>query len=149
MVSFDEFANELKAFSNSGAIVNEIRKDLRKPLPELRTAVRASAIAKLPSGGGLGAWVAKARLSAELKAYGRAAGIRVKVSRKSTKDKAALKQLDEGGTLRHPLYGNRRHWYSQVVASRYFSDVWDSFGPQFIKAADDAVDRALDKIRKG
>ncbi len=147
-VSFEEFADELRAFNDRREVINEIRKDLRKPLPDLRSKVRANAIATLPSRGGFGAWVARARLSVRFQDGGRSAGVSVKVSRVAGDgDKADLKALDDTGRIRHPLWGHRGHWYGQSVASGFFSRVWDR--TQWVRIADDAFDRALDKIRRG
>ncbi len=147
MVSFDEFANELRAFDQRKEVVNEIRRELRKPLPELRKAVRANT-SILP--GGLAAWVAKLTISVRLRDTGRTAGIRLKLSRKAGDgDKAELDKLDRHGRVRHPLYGNRGHWYDQAVPPGFFTKVWERFRPVWIQAADDALDRALDKIRRG
>jgi hypothetical protein len=146
-VSFEEFARELRAFSDKKTIVNEVRKDLRKPLPQLRKAVRRNAIAKLPSSGGLGQWVAQARFTVRFRDSGRTAGISIKVSRKSTKDRAELDKLDRLGQVRHPLYGHRGHWYSQSVPPGFFTDAWDK--AEWVAVADAAVDRALEQIRRG
>lgn len=149
-VSFEQFANELKAFDDRKVIKNQIRRDMRKPLPELRRAVRSSAMATLPSSGGLNAWIAKARLTIAFKDSGRAAGIRVKVSRRAGDgDKADLKALDDSGAIRHPLYGNRRFWYSQGVPAGFFSKAWEDFRETFVKTADDALNTALEVIRRG
>lgn len=148
-VSFDEFARELREFSDSNAIVNEVRRDLRKPLPALRKSIRESAKKTLPSTGGFGAWVAKASLTVRLRTVGRTAGIKLKLSRKSTKDKADLKALDDSGALRHPLFGNRKFWYPQTTTPGFFTDPWEDSADDWYKVADDAIDRAFDKIRRG
>lgn len=149
-VSFEQFANELRAFNGRREIFNALRRDLRKPLPDLRKQVRASAKSTLPGGNGLGAWVAKARLTVKVKDSGRSAGIRVKVSRASADgDKADLKALDDRGKVRHPLRGNRGYWYSQQVPPGFFTKAWERTGPEFIKAAEGAMDRALEVIRRG
>lgn len=153
MTSFEEFAAELRAFDSRKEIINEIRREFRKPslLAELRTRVRSSATALLPSSGGLGAWVAASTFGIQFRDVGRSAGLRVKMSRNKGKGrgKADLKQLDDAGAVRHPLYGDRRHWFAQRVAAQFFTRVWDQYSDRWIKAADDAFDRALDKIRKG
>lgn len=146
-VDFGDFARELRESDRRGDVINEIRREMRKPLPELRSAVRASAISTLPAKGGLGAWVARGAITVRFRDVGRTAGIKLKMSRKSTKDKADLKSLDETGSIRHPLFGNRSKWYPQVVKARFFSKVWDDHAPVWVKAADDALDRALQKIR--
>ncbi len=149
-VSFEQFAAELRAFDQKREVVNEIRRDLRKPLPELRKAVRAHILSTLPNGNGLAAWVARASFSVRVKDAGRSAGIRLKLSRKSQDgDKAELDKLDRHGRIRHPLRGHRGFWYDQPVSAGFFSRPWESFRSKWIKTADDALDRALDKIRRG
>lgn len=148
--SFAAFANEIRAFNARGDVVNALRRDVRKPLPELRRDVRSSATSTLPAGGGLGAWVARARLTVKLKDSGRSAGIRIKVSRAAGDgDKADLNALDLAGAVRHPLHGNRKRWYPQRVTPGFFTKPWEAFRPKFIKVADEAVDQALDVIRRG
>jgi len=146
-VSFEQFAAELKAFDGRREIINEIRKDMRKPLPELRKKVRAAAIAMLPARGGLGKWVAASKFTVRFKDRGRSAGVTVKVSRKTEKDRAALDPLDLQGRVRHPLYGNRKYWFSQQVAALFFTGPWEQMDWPGI--AEKAMDRALDKIRRG
>lgn len=145
MTSFEEFANELRAFDGKREVVNEIRKDLRKGVPELRSNVRKNAVAILPAGGGLGAWVAKAAFTVRFQDTGRRAGVRIKVSRKSGKGKAALTSLDETGSVRHPRFGHRDHWYSQRVAENFFTSQWEK--AKWLELAEQAFDRALQKIR--
>src|ERR1044072_2013204 len=101
-VSMEEFANELRAFTERREVVNEIRRDLRKPLPQLRA-------------GGRVAGAAAARFTVRFKDSGRAAGVSIKVSRKSEQDKSDLDSIDVAGIVRHPLYGQRGHWYPQKV----------------------------------
>ncbi len=146
-VSFEQFANELKAFDGRKEIINEIRRDFRKGLPPFLRLVRASALAKLPSEGGLGAWVAKSRATIKFRDTGRSAGFKVKMSRKNVADRADLKRLDEQGVTRHPLYGNRGFWYAQQVVAGFFTSVWDA--ADWEQRADAAMDRALEKIRRG
>ena len=145
-VTMEQFAAELRSFDGRRAVVNSIRRELREPLPELRSKFRANATGTLPASGGLGAWVARARITVQFRDAGRSAGVRVKVSRKAGDgDKADLKALDDSGRIRHPLYGNRSKWYGQSVTPGVFSDVWDGTG--WLARVDAAFDRALAEIR--
>lgn len=147
-VTMEQFARELRAFDGKRAVINEIRKDLRKPLPAFRSKVRASAMAKLPSAGGLGAWVAAARIDVRFRDAGRSAGVRIKMGRKSGKGKAELDKLDLAGLVRHPLYGNRQYWFPQMTSGAgFFTDVFDR--EEWLEITDRAFDRALDQIRNG
>ncbi len=146
-VSFEEFANELRAFNGRKEIINEIRRDFRKGLPPFLKKVRANAISMLPAGGGFGAWVAKSKATIKFRDTGRSAGFKVKLGRKSGTGRAQLTGLDDDGRVRHPLYGNRGFWYAQQVMAGFFTRAWDA--AEWEQRADDAMDRALDKIRKG
>lgn len=149
-VSFEAFAREIRAFDDRRTVINTIRREIREPIPALRKEVRASAIDTLPSSGGLNRWVARASVTARFRDSGRSAGVTIKVSRKAGDgDKADLDALNRSGSIRHPLYGNRGHWYSQAVPPGFFDRPWEAFRPDFIKACDDAFDRALEVIRRG
>jgi hypothetical protein len=146
-VSFEQFANELRAFNGKKEIINEVRREFRKGLPLFLKQVRANAISTLPARGGLGSWVAKAKATVKVRDSGRSAGFKVKLSRKTKQDRAELEELDRSGRVRHPLYGNRGFWYEQQVAANFFTAMWEKY--DWTKRADDAMDRALDKIRRG
>ena len=147
-VTMQQFAAELKVFDGRRAVINEIRKDLRKPMPAFRTKVRASANAKLPSTGGLGAWVASSSIRISFRDAGRTAGVHIKMGRKSGKGQAELDKLDLAGLVRHPLYGNRQYWFPQKTGGAgFFTDVFER--TEWEQIADQAFDRALDQIRNG
>lgn len=148
--SFTQFANEIRSFNDRRTVINTIRRDLRKPIPELRKEIRVSAKSTLPTGGGLAAWVARASISVRLRDRGRAAGVKVKMSRKAGDgDKADLNKLNTYGELRHPLHGNRGHWYRQTVPPGFFDRPWEAFRPKFLRTCDQAFDQALEVIRRG
>lgn len=68
---------------------------------------------RLPASGGLAAAVrAKAQFTDTRVPGGR------RVSARAGIDVASLNR----GRLRHPLHGDRRHWYDQKVAPRWWSD---------------------------
>jgi len=147
-VSFEQFANELRAFDGRKEIVNEMRKEFRQGVPPLRKRIRANAISMLPARGGFGQWVARAAVTIRFRDAGRDAGLKVRVSRKAGDgDKADLDQLDKTGRIRHPLYGNRRFWFGQQVAALFFTTAWDA--AEWRDRAEQAMDRATAKIRNG
>lgn len=144
------FLRELRAFDARREVLKEIRKEIKEPLPQLRKAWKAWALSNLPSRGGLNRWVARARIQAKFSTSGRIVGVRVILTRKSGGgDKADLNRLDSEGRIRHPLYGNRQHWYPQTVKANVFTRVWEMYEEQWVRSAEKALDRALDKIRKG
>ena len=145
----EQFAAELRAFDDKKTVVNELRKELRKPLPPFRKTLRAFILSHLPPAGGLNAWVARASLTVRFKDAGRRIGISLKLSRKSGKEKADLNALNSTGKVRHPLFGNRRHWYGQSVDPGFFDIPWEDAAEDYYDASVRAVDQAFDKIRRG
>lgn len=142
------FAAELRAFDQRRVIVQRLRRQLAKPVPKVRAQIQQHAVSILPHRGGLGAWVADAVISATVRyTSGRSAGIRLKGSRKSAKNKSDLTRID-AGRVRAPSWGKRTKasWHTQSVPSGWFSDpVRES--PEWRGAVEDAVDSALDEIR--
>jgi len=146
----DAFVRELKAFDGRRTVVKAMRRKINKPVPEIRRRIRAHAVAILPSSGGLGAWVAAATVSTRIRyASSRTAGIRLRGSRKSLRDKSDLNRIDQG-RVRAPSWGRRTaaSWHTQAVTAGWFTepagdiDAWR-------KVCDEAVDEAFDEIRRG
>lgn len=73
----------------------------------------------LPQSGGLAARVAGATYRTQLRG-GRNPGVRV-TARERTGKPVDLASIDRTGNVRHPLYGNRRHWYSTAVPAGWFT----------------------------
>jgi hypothetical protein len=149
-VDIDQFVRELRAFDDRRAVVKAMRRKINKPVPALRKAIKAHAIAILPHTGGLGAWAARASISSTIRyASSRSAGVRLKGSRKSQGDKSDLKRLD-AGTVRAPSWGHRTaaSWHTQSVAPGWFTDP-ASDNEQWRDVVDQAVDEAFDEIRRG
>jgi hypothetical protein len=98
-----------------GAIPKDYRKEVR---PELRKSAQPL-VAKVKSNASWSTRIPKAtKLSISL--AGRKPGVRVVVN--ETKAPHAYYYENDGkqGTFRHPLFGNRRHWYSQRARPFFF-----------------------------
>lgn len=102
-------------------IVNDMAKEIRRAGPAIRREVRAHIMAELPKRDGLNAWVARAPVRINVRRGATTAGVSVTVGRNSQTGRADLKGLDAGG-VRHPLYGNRKHWYGQAVTPLSISE---------------------------
>jgi hypothetical protein len=77
-------------------------------------------------------------------------GVRVSVTifargKKELRDVAALNR----GMLRHPLFGNRGHWYAQRVKSGFVDDPVARLRPMIVKKVDDAASRVAVEVEKG
>lgn len=108
----------------AGAVQNtapELRKDLLRGLraaakPAVKE-IKAEARSTLPQRGGLAEWIAKSTIGLRTRTSGKSAGLRIE-GRKSGHDLDAL----DRGRLRHPLFGNRRHWFQQDIKPGFFTN---------------------------
>jgi hypothetical protein len=127
-------------------IVNEMAKEIRQAVPPIRAAIRAHALATLPRRGGLAAWVAKAKVTALVRRGASNAGVTIKDSKTSRGNRHDMRAVN-AGFIRHPLWGNRQHWYSQRVAPNFFDDAITEEGvTAFRHAVVVAVDRAIERV---
>lgn len=139
-----------KAIRKMGAdrtILTNLSKRIKTMTPEIRTAIRASAVATLPHKGGLGAWVAKSRVSVSIRRGPATASVRIVTGRNSTGKRSDLADINAGST-RHMLFGNRKHWYPQTVVPGFVTNVvqgplGDAFQAHTIAAIDDTIAQVL------
>lgn len=90
---------------------------LQDAIRPVRRELAASARSRLPRRGGLGAWVADARVGIRKLERGNAVGVEIEAS-KGRHDLAAI----DAGTTRHPTWG-RKPLHRQALQPGYFSDV--------------------------
>lgn len=150
-VDMKVFVRELKSFDGRRDVVKAMRRQIRKPLPKVRKSIKAHAISILPSSGGLGKWAAAAKVTATIRyASARSAGVRLRGSRQSEKNRSELSGLD-AGQVRAPTWGRREGagaWHAQTVKPGWFSNpVIES--TEWRAEIDNAVDVAFEKIRRG
>jgi hypothetical protein len=121
--SIDDLVRALKGFNQRKEVLRALRKEIRAPVPAVRKAIRARAIATLPKRGGLNRWVARSRINTTIKVSSRTATITLVGTRKSQAAITDLKRIDQG-TLRHPSWGRRfkGQWHVQRVTSGFFTD---------------------------
>jgi hypothetical protein len=147
--SIGALVRDLRRYAGSKALVRELGREFRKPVPVVRQAIRARAVAILPHRGGLGKWVSRTRVTAQIRLSGRRAGVKLKGTRKSLRAKSDVKRIDRG-RVRAPSWGHRTKtsWHTQTVRSGFFTgpaaetDAWRA-------ACVAAVDRATEVIRRG
>lgn len=134
---------------NHGEVVRQVRREIDKPMPVIRARVKASALAKLPHRGGLAAWAAAAKLTADVTVAGTTVTAALKVHRNSLRGESDLRALDRG-RVRHPAWGRRRHddWYIQTVTPRAYSEPIQQ-SPEWRAAVERACERAVGVIENG
>ncbi len=145
--SVDAFVRELRGFSARGEIVKQLRTEMRKPLPEVRKKIKASALNTLPRRGGLNKWAARTRITAKITVTGRAVKVRVRGARNSLGGESDINAIDRG-RVRHPSWGRRGRgqWHVQRVTAGFFTTPV-SEDEQWRAACLAAVDKALETIR--
>ena len=104
---------EFKA-AGAGGLRKEMLAEFRAEAAPLIQAERVSALEILPRRGGLGARVARSKIRAANRLSGSSVGMRI-----TANNSISLRQVD-AGTVRHPLFGNRGHWYSEPVTPGWF-----------------------------
>jgi hypothetical protein len=108
-------------------------------------AARVSALATLPSSGTLAARVAKSPIGVRTRLSGASVGVRIVATGK--KGAQALEEID-GGTVRHPVFGNRNIWRSQSVTPGWFTRPLESHAPRFRGALSAVMDDIAKKIER-
>jgi len=134
-VEFQRAAIRLKAAD--AALVPLVRRNIRAATADVPAKVRESAVEMLPHGGGLNEWVASSQISTRTSFVPKTAGVTIRMSNKSAavqakraRARAAGKNYGGSashdlvhinrGMVRHPLFGNRDHWYTTYVPKGFF-----------------------------
>lgn len=115
---------------------NRALREATKPLPD---AIRRSAEAHLPKGGGLAANIAASKIRTVRRASGSGAGITI------TTSNAYLIGRMNKGKLRHRVWGGEV-WVSQSVTPRWWTDPIDDVGPRVKSALEDALENVARRI---
>lgn len=136
----------VRKLGDGRTIVNEMTIEIRQAVPPIRKAIRDSALASLPSAGGLNRWVAKAGVRASVNRGPRTAGVNLVAGRNSARRRSDLKALDRSGRLRHPLFGNRGYWFTQRVKPGWFSEPAAAQADDFRDVVTKAVNAAARKV---
>jgi hypothetical protein len=138
-------ARAVRRLGTDRVIVNNMAKEIRRAVPPVRAAVRANAVAILPRRGGLGAWVAKTRVTARIRRSASNAGITFVGGKNSKGKRSDLKRMDAGQT-RHPTFGHRP-WVAQSVTPGFFTHaVTEEGATAFREAVVVAVDNAAREV---
>lgn len=97
------------------SIQREFSASLTRATKPMKAGAKKSALATLPSSGGLAARVASSRLSVRRSTRGKSIGVKIVAGSASSQ----LEQIDKG-RVKHKTFG-RLPWVSQSVASGWFT----------------------------
>jgi hypothetical protein len=87
-----------------------IRAEAKPAIPDIRQNAREV----LPHRGGLYAIIANSKIGVRTRTSGRSVGVTVQANNPHD-----IRSLN-AGRLRHPLYGDKDHWFSQTVEPGWF-----------------------------
>lgn len=145
--SIEHYARTVEQLLAEHRIRTAVAAEMRRPIPGVRKAVRARAVATLPKGGGLNAWVARVRFTSDVRVAGDTVRVKIKAGRNSAGGRSDINAIDRG-RVRAPTFGYRgpRGWHQQAVDPGFFREPVAE-PDQWTDAADRALDEALEVIR--
>jgi hypothetical protein len=137
-----KLSRDLKAAGNKD-LPKEMRaagKRIAKPAQE---AIRQAALDTLPGGGGLNEWVGnRLKFSTLVRLSGKNVGIKIKTRHRGATGLSDLGALNRG-KARHPLYGNRDHWYLTEVPAGWvgkaLNEMTDTAQEEFLAAVNEVA----------
>lgn len=96
-------------------LIRLARRNIRDAVAPVKDAIRVRALETLPKSGGLAARVAGSRLGTSTSFSPRTGGVTLRMRSQDN-----LRSID-AGRVRHPLFGDRKHWYEEAVTPGFFS----------------------------
>ena len=111
--SFSALSRRLNEAATS--LAQEVDSAIDRAIDPLPGELRASALSLLPKRGGLNEDVARSTITVTHRSDGASAEVAVTASSQDDIDEI------DGGTVRHPLFGNKLHWYVESVTPGWWS----------------------------
>ena len=133
-------AQRFREAANSG-LRDELRNTLSTLGPGIIDSVRNSARTTLPRRGGLAALIAD---TSEFTAPIVTTPTEVKLSI-TARSNVDIRLLNDG-TVRHPLFGNRQHWYNQTVKPGWFTRPLAGIGPRVSEELNQTLETVARRI---
>ena len=117
-------------------VLSRMRAEAKPVLPEVRENARST----LPSRGGLAELIAGSRMGIRTRLSASSVGVRVVASNPHD-----IRQLN-AGRLRHPLFGDREHWYTQQVQPGWFDRPLEERAPAMRRSITEALDEVARRL---
>jgi hypothetical protein len=121
-------------------LTKELSRAISKAVVPLRRDLRNSARTILPKRGGLAERVARTPVRVNKRTGGFEAGVRVIAVSKSQ-----IVAINKG-TVRHPLYANRQHWFNQAVTPGWWTTPTEQIAPTVRDEIVQAINIVVRKI---
>lgn len=118
---YKRLARALKHAGNGAVLRKELNKAIQLATRPIVKEIRVEARMTLPRAGGLNRYVARSSIKTK-KYTGSNPGVVIRASKTKSAGgkKVDIRRINKG-SLRHPLYGNRRNWYLQAVPPGFWS----------------------------
>lgn len=126
----EEFAVLSRALKQAGAkdLQRELSKSINRTVKPLTQDVKQN-VGRFVPGRYAAVLAPSLRITTSRRGSGRNPGVRLKAKATTGRGKPReLKRLD-AGQLRHPLFGNRRHWFSQTVRPGFYTETLEQDAP--------------------
>lgn len=119
----------------------ELLRGMRESAKPAIRHVKDAALRDFPAGGGLNKFAQKSAIGVRTRTSGKDAGVRI-IALKKGHDVRAM----DRGEVRHPLWGNRKHWYPQSVKPGFFTATLSGEGEQVQVRMLEVMDETLHAI---
>lgn len=139
-VEIEALVQRLRVAADVG-LERELSNQITRAVQFLPRDARASAISRLPHRHGLGTWLME-RTEFSQSTESSSGSVRVRTTATSPH---AIDRID-AGTVRHPLFGDRRHWYTQNVNPGWWSTPVDAVKPDVESNAETAIETVARQI---
>lgn len=154
-VSFRRLFQALKAEADGKELRRDLVRNLRAAAQPALVAVRSAVMvggASTPRRASeadarpFRATVAR-NTTIRVRTSGRRIGVSIRAKRVAIRgiDDVAW-TLNNKASWRHPLFGNREHWYATTGRKGWFDGTLKAFRPQFVAAAGEALDAVAERI---
>lgn len=132
----------LKAAGEGGkGLRRELRSGLNRETKETRAEMRAAILPALPSRGGLAADVHRSTRLTTTAATGSNAGVRIRA-----RGRRSIRRMNDAGSFRHPVFGNRDVWVTQSVKRGFLNEPFQKSRPELQRAIVATIDRVRSQI---
>lgn len=141
----ERVARALKA-AGDATLRKELLAGIRKAGKPVVDDVKAGGLATIPSHGGLAKRITTG-IGVRTRLLGSGAGVQI---RKGGAYRGAASSLDDSGTFRHPVYGNRSVWVQQSApgAKGWFTEEIEKRAPEFRKHIEQVLTDTANKIAR-
>lgn len=140
---FKRLAADLRAAGERGkGLRKELYQQIDKAVKPLQDMVKRAEGEELPKRGGFAKSMSSQRISVSKRNVGNNAGVRLYQRGRSIRNL----QVIDSGRLRHPLFGDREHWYTQDIKPGVWSETLSDSEAQ--RHVQEAVIAAVDEISR-